>query len=112
MGRFDSIIEKSKDSGRFNKYRLQGFTLMIILLVLSINLVQRQTNIAGYSQNVISQDFEVCISAICLGGDNEDVTECLSLVIPTLANVSVITDRYSKVKGVKRVMVTPLSECR
>jgi hypothetical protein len=112
MGRYDNIIESAKDTSWHNKYRLQGFTLMIILLVLTVNLVKRQETVMSYSQNVISQDFELCVSAICLGGDNQDVTECISLVTPMLTNVSFITERYAKVQGVKRIMVKPLSECR
>jgi hypothetical protein len=93
-------------------YRIQGLTLMFIFLVLFVNLVERQVLINKQKQNIVSQDYEICLSAICLGSDTDDVSECLSLIVPTLSNVSVVSDRYSRGKNVKRIIVKPLSECQ
>ena len=111
MSRYDEII-KSHEEKKFNKYRLQGLSLMLIILVLAVNIVERQVNISEQKQSIVSQNFEVCVSAICLGGDTEYTAECLSLIDPMIANVSIVSERYSKTKGVKRIMVVPLSECQ
>ena len=112
MGRYTEIIESCKENKKFGKYHKQGLTLMLILLYLSVNIVERQVTISERKQSVISQNFEVCISSVCLGSDTDDVAECLSLIDPMLTNVSIVNERYARIKGVKRIVITPLSECQ
>ena len=112
MNDYDKIIEECAEDKGFTIYHKQGFTLMLILLFLIVNLVERQVTISEQKQHVIAQDFEVCLTSVCLGGDLDNTTECISLVYPTLSNVTIINDRYSRIKGVKRIMVRPLSDCQ
>ena len=112
MGRYDALITKCKDDGKISRYRLQGLTLMVILIVLFVNIVQRQATISSRKYSVIQENFEICTTAICLGDNTSDVAECLSLIEPTLANVTFVTERFSKTQGARRIIVQPLSECR
>ena len=112
MGRYDEVIAKCEDTGKLNKYRLQGFSLMIILMFLFVNLIERQVNISEQKQHVMSKSFEVCVTSICLGDQTDDTAECLSLIRPTLSNVSILAERFSRQRGANRIVVRPLSECQ
>lgn len=111
MNRYDNIVNDCVNKNN-KTYRIQGLTLMVILMVFFVHLVERQVLINKQKQNIVNQDYEICLSAICLGNDTDDVSECLSLIVPTLSNVSVVSDRYSRGKSVKRIIVKPLSECQ
>ncbi len=112
MGRYDILIDKCKDDGKLNRYRVQGISLMVILLVMFVSIVQRQVEISSRKYSVVQQNFEICTTAICLGGNTDDVAECLSLIEPTLANVTFVNERFSRTEGARRIIVQPLSECR
>lgn len=112
MGRYDALISRCKDDGRLNKYRIQGITLTVILLILFVSVVQRQATISSRKYSVVQENFEICTTAICIGGNTDDMAECLSLIEPTLANITFVTERYSKTEGARRIIVQPLSDCR
>jgi hypothetical protein len=81
------------------KHKQRGiFIIFIIILLISFS-AKREANTQKYAQKVIVEDFDICLSRVCITW--ESISECLSLPNPMVSNIVVSKASYGNGKELK-----------
>lgn len=93
---------------KFSTHKQLGLFFMAVIVSVFLIAYKQQATIGKFSQNIISQDYEDCLTAVCVTLGGGDFQECIPLYPPEISNVKIVKEKYARGGDVKRLEINPL----
>lgn len=90
-------------------HRQRGLFLLFMVILIVGFIGKRESNVKNFSQTMVSKDFDICLSQLCLNDKSNSYSRCFTIKEPNICSLIVSKNH---IYGGNKVVITSLGhEC-